>query len=635
MVFFQVMLLAGYAYAHATTRLLAPRGQMILHLLALVAALAMLPIIPAERWMPDDADQPTLRILGLLTATVGAPYFVLASTGPLLSAWFSRVWPGRSPYRLYALSNAASLLALLSYPFIFEPNLTRPAQARLWSILMGVFAVLCAAVAVLVAKAPRHESQSDAADDAPHPWLLWLVLPAIASALLLAMTNKICQEVAVVPLLWVVPLTLYLLSFIIAFDSPRWYRRDVWYPMLGASLIAVCFLLYVEAAAIGVMLQLCVYCLALFVCCMVCHGELYRRRPGIGGLTAFYLMIAAGGAAGGIFVALLAPHLFNGYFELHLSLFATAAIAAAMLLGDDRVRRGLGWSFAALALGVGVSLTISATRVLKDARVLARSRNFYGVLAVYEVSADNTRMHHRIMQHGGVAHGLQFYLPSRRDLPTAYYAPDSGVGITLRAMMQRSAAPLNVGIVGLGAGTVAVYSRELDRYRFYEINPDVLRLAEKDFSFLHDARGRVETVLGDARLSLARETDLLPYDLLILDAFSGDSIPVHLLTRECFELYLKRLRPGGVIAVHISNQHLDFAPVLLRVTEHFGLHAAQIISRAQPEAGEYLARWMILSADPALVQSPPISTAASPVSDLKPSVRLWTDDDTNLFQIME
>jgi hypothetical protein len=368
---------------------------------------------------------------------------------------------------------------------------------------------------------------------------------------------------------------------------------------------------------------------------MVCHGELYRLRPEGRGLTAFYLMISGGGAVGGIFVALVAPHLFIGYFELHIALFATALMACLIVYWDLRVNRALVATAAGVTVILGAVLILNATRVLKDARVLARSRNFYGVLTVYEVAADDLRMHHRIMHHGGVAHGLQFFTPSRRNLPTTYYAPDSGVGITLRTMMERTAEPLQIGAVGLGAGTVAAYARENDRFQFYEINPEVLRLAKSEFTFLRDSRGRVDTVLGDARLSLAREKNEPAFDLLILDAFSGDSIPVHLLTRECFELYLNRLKPGGVVAVHISNEHLDFGPVLARLADHFKLHSAQIISREQPGAGEYLARWMILSRDAAFIDSPPIRSASSPLVDLKSSVRLWTDDDTNLFQIME
>jgi hypothetical protein len=636
MLFFQVMLLVGYAYAHGSVRYLrSPRAQMLVHLVLLVAAVAMLPIIPGSRWIPTSPVNPTGRIIAMLLACVGAPYVVLAATGPLLQAWYTRVAPEGSPYRLYALSNVASMLALISYPVIVEPSLSRPVQARMWGYLLAAFALMCGGIAILQSRS-RDRSVSGQSPDAiatqqTRHWVLWLLLPACASVLLLAVTNKICQDVAVIPLLWVLPLAIYLLSFIICFDSPRWYARGVFIPFMWLALGAVCWAMFQTDEKLGILPQIAIYLAALFACCMVCHGELYRLRPDASRLTSFYLMIALGGATGGVLVALVAPRVFKGYFELHLGLFATATLALLILRPSLRGRRkSLLAAMVVALLGVTLALLINATSVLQDATVLARSRNFYGVLTVYDVNRDNPLLRHIILQHGGVTHGLQFVEPQLHHMPTAYFGPESGVGVMFRNVPRP--APLRVGVIGLGIGTVAAYAQPGDIFRFYEINPDVQPMAMAYFDFLKQSPAKVEIVDGDARLSMQQEPQQ-DYDVFILDAFSGDAIPVHLLTRECFELYLHHLRQGGIIAIHISNQHLNLAPVVQKLAEHFGL-ASVFIVNSTPAPGQYVSRWMILSNDAAWIQSPAIQQRATPLPADQSGVRLWTDDDTNLFQIL-
>src|SRR6266567_2643855 len=362
MLFFQVLLLGGYAYAHFASRWLKPRPQVVVHLVLVVAALALLPITPDGSWKPRGGQNPTLQILELLTASLGLPYFILASTGPMLQQWFSLTHAGASPYRLYALSNAGSLLALVSYPFYFETHFTRRTQAALWAWGLAVYAIACASCGLKFWKAARAEGRGRRseiggrrADLRPQPStldrFLWLLLPGCASVLLLSTTNKLCQDVAVIPFLWVLPLALYLLSFIICFDSPRWYARCPFTLALIAAIVAMCWTLFKGTSA-SLYQQLAVYNCGLFVCCMVCHGELYRLRPDPQYLTGFYLMIAGGGALGGAFVAVIAPMIFTDYYELHWGLLLCAATLTFVCAQDEKPISPNQWRWLACALSL-------------------------------------------------------------------------------------------------------------------------------------------------------------------------------------------------------------------------------------------------------------------------------------------
>jgi len=653
MLFFQVLLLGGYAYAHFTSRWLKPRTQAILHLVLLGAALALLPITPAETWKPSGTENPTLRILALLTVCLGLPYFVLSSTGPLVQQWVAQSAPSRSPYRLYALSNIGSLLALLSFPFFFETHFTRHTQAQLWGWgLVGY--VLCCAFCVLkmwrVAQARHsdtplaHPSTSPITSPAqpsnPPPLrystaLLWLLLPACASVDLLATTNKICQDIAVIPFLWVVPLALYLLSFIICFDSPRWYVRLPWSLAFVVTTLWITWLLPMTSK-VSMAVLLGVYCVGLFLCCMVCHGELYRLRPDPRRLTSFYLMIAAGGALGGLFVAVVAPLIFNDYSEMPCGLFLCALLfilasgrSAENLAPLPRWRRLAGpWLWAGLLL-LGLGLWFQSHQF--PATLVSRSRNFYGVLRVAESGRDDPKSHHFALFHGHTWHGLQFVSPSAATLPTLYYNPWSGAGVAYASLPRNER---RIGVVGLGVGTLAAYSRTNDYFRFYEINPEVQRLALTYFSYLAHCHGKVEVALGDARLTLAKEPPQ-GFDLLALDAFSGDAIPVHLLTREAFALYDRHLKTNGVIAVHISNDYLDLEPVLVNVARELHYHLAVIESHPPPAQWYFKPTiWVLLARRQDVLDSPLIQRAARPPEPNCSRVSLWTDDFASLFQVV-
>src|ERR1035437_8692615 len=408
MLFFQVLLLGGYAYAHFTSRWLKPRKQAVVHLVLLAAALALLPITPNDAWKPHGAGNPTLQILTLLAVSLGLPYFVLSSTGPLIQQWFSRAKPGVSPYRLYALSNLGSLLALVSYPFFFETHFTRKFQAGLWAWGLVAYVICCGFCAVRLWKSEgrrknaecRMQNAEDASTEhAPCTTqhapinslrstlnhLLWLLLPACASVLLLATTNKLCQDVAVIPFLWVAPLALYLLSFIICFDNPRWYARLPFMLALMAAWGGICWALF-KGPTVSIQLQLSIYSAGLFICCMVCHGELYRLRPDPRRLAGFYLMIAAGGALGGFFVAVIAPLVFTDYFELQWGLLLCGLLLLLVCARDrnpgsfKRWRLPAGVCLLAGLVALGIALWRQAHH--SGGLTVYRSRNFYGVLKV-------------------------------------------------------------------------------------------------------------------------------------------------------------------------------------------------------------------------------------------------------------
>ena len=658
MLFFQLLLLGGYAYAYLISRWLKPHAQAIVHLVLLASALALLPVIPSDAWKPTGGENPVPRILALLLVTVGLPYFVLSTTGPLMQQWFSRANPGRSPYRLFALSNAGSLLALVSYPFFFETHFTRKAQASFWGWGLLAFVVCCGACAVRLwrshpqspqSKVQSRESESGPTEDAPlsspvpainsQPstlnYLLWLLLPACASTLLLATTNKMCQDVAVIPFLWVAPLAIYLVSFIISFDSPRWYRRLPFTLALILLLGAVCWVLP-QQSDVPLFLVLAIYSGALFVCCMVCHGELYRLRPEPERLTSFYLLVAAGGALGGLFVAVIAPLVFKTYAELPWGLFCCGLLllitwARDPVAGNSARSRWLACS--ALGIGVmilGAGLLIQSHRFAQK-RVLM-SRNFYGVLSLSEGLKADPNMHFLALHHGQTLHGLQFFHPVGATWPTAYFTADSGVGLAVVALPK---SPRRFGIIGLGVGTLAAYVRTNDYIHFYDINPEVLRLAQSRFTYLSHCPGKVECTLGDARLSLEREP-AQQFNLLVLDAFSGDSIPVHLLTLEAFKIYERHLETNGVIAVHVSNKSLDLLPVVANVARERHYHMAVIDSNTSPNHPFWMltATWVLLSRNQALLDSPAIRQAARPPDARIEPVRLWTDDFTSLYQIL-
>lgn len=643
MVFFQTVLFAGYAYAHLIASRLSPRAQVVIHAVLLVVAVATLPITPSERWKPTSSASPVPQILLLLAGTVGLPYFVLSSTGPLLQEWFRRSFPQRSPYRLYALSNAGSLAALISYPFVVEPALDILWQAKFWSVGFGLFALLCGISAAGVLRAsPASVAARSHANPAAAPSMgrraVWLGLAALGSLMLVAGTNHLCQDIAVFPFLWVGPLSLYLLSFIIAFDHPRWYSRRV--VGLGA-MIAVVLVgnelgLKDLASGQGVTMdfyqELVIYFSALLLVFLLAHGELALLRPDPAYLTSYYLIIAAGGAIGGMFVSLVAPLIFATFLEWRIGVIAAFLLATLIALIPARSERHvlLAWRTGIVVLCIAGLITFQPYQSPDDKRLYA-SRNFYGVLTVWDTHAENPAenisIRFRELRNGVICHGVQHEDSSLKKFPTSYYSPNSGAGLALKYLSDRG--QMRVGAVGLGAGTLATYLKPGDTIRFYEINPDVVDVAKKYFTFLGDCQGKYEIALGDARLSLEREASQ-QFDLIALDAFSGDAIPVHLLTKEAIEIYLRHLKPRGIIAVHISNRFLDLERIVYGLAQHYKLGTSMVYAPTEFEKLIYSNTWILLSRDEDFLEAMP----RDPASIATTTFPLWTDHSNNLFQLL-
>ena len=643
LVFFQCMLLAGYLYADWTTRRLSAKRQASVHLGLIVIALVLLPIIPDVGWKPGGEEEPGLRILLLLTATIGLPYFLISTTSPLVQSWFSRSHAGVSPYRLFALSNLASMLALLGYPFLIEPWITTRHQALGWSFGFVLFAALIGVLAWQRIRAedagPALNTMANQSDELARDThlpsvrdkLTWIALSGLAAVFLLAITNHLTENISSIPLMWVVPLSLYLLTFILCFDSkdswPGWYRRKWYLPLLAVLLVAMSWTLADKDFEYRLYWQVGVFSAGLFVACMFCHGELVALKPPSRHLTTFYLMISIGGALGALLVGVIAPLTLPAYYELELCIIALAALATFLM-----------WRKVHLSVViVGVAITLftalagwyAASEFGKN--VIVMTRNFYGTLRVRETPEPTMEYRRRTLIHGAISHGDQYmWSPINRD-PTTYYKEKSGIGrILLLLKSLRPDQPRHVGIVGLGAGTIAAYGATGDVLRFYEINPQVITIARRDFTYLKDSDAKIEIALGDARLNLEREP-ARGFDVLAIDAFSSDAIPMHLITREAVEIYEKHLNATGVIAFHVSNRYLDLKPVVNAIAESRGLAATWI--RETYNDGGTRSDWILLAKDKTLLGKPEILEGSRAIPPT-PNRRVWTDDFNNLLQAL-
>ncbi len=784
MLFFQLALLAGYGWAHWLNGQPLHR-QVALHVGLLVISLALLPIIPSAHWKPGPGDDPLLGILGLLTATVGLPYFLLSATSPLLQTWYSRANGGAVPWRFFALSNAGSIAGLLTYPILVEPNLTNRNQAWMWSGAFAVFVACLIGVALRSRSAPETARTAEPAVDLPAvtPTLadkaLWIGLASCASALLLAVTNHLTQNVAAIPFLWVLPLSLYLLSFILCFDSDRWYRRWFFAAAAAMSLPLMAYQISGSGNLTNLKVAVGLFSVELFILFMVCHGELARRRPAPRYLTSFYLMVSIGGAIGGLLVGFVFPYVLRALIDLPIVLsltgflmtwllwkdrgatagetareenflneprdriammiligatiaFVGVRLATAKLAGAEPLLRepldvptliALAGAFVAwilwrsrsdvdeagskrdlivvlilagasavftlarfamakysgapalaegdrdlagmlgplgliimflawrsrdskaldgnlivrivsvvLAFGMSGYMARDAWDSVGSARVLMR--NFYGALVVYDQETSGDLGPVRILRHGTIDHGEQFLWPQNLRHATTYYAEKSGIGIALRSL--RREGNINVGSIGLGAGTTAVYARPGDHYFFYDINPNVPKIATTQFTYLLHCFGTKQVILGDARLSLENELKQgisHGFDLLSVDAFSGDAIPVHLLTREAYNIYWQHLRPDGVLAVHVSNLYLSLAPGVALAAKAHGKQARVISYDGDDDREETASEWVLVTSRKGFFDREEFDEIAKPI-DPVPGLREWTDDYSNLYKIL-
>lgn len=636
MLFFQTLLTGGYAYAYWLVKR-PKQGWIHLTLLGMtVAILAALGLVwPSPITLPADAHPavskfPVFEVFLILTVSVGLPYFVLAANGPLMQAWYSRIFPERSYARLYALSNVGSLLGLLAYPVLVEPSFTVLQQGWAWTVGFVFFAVVAGVLSYRARSGVVIVVDVSTPKPVPALRLLWIILSGTASLFLLSVTNQVSQEVAVIPFLWILPLAVYLLSFVLAFSDSRWYERRMYALLFSLASIAMLWTL-ANAGSLNVIAQIAIYNLLLFLGCMICHGELYRLRPHADHLTNFYLMVSLGGAAGGIFVNLIAPFIFTGYWEFYLAWLITMIFLVVLLLPRFSAEVNLQTRTMGLSFLIGVLLLSLGLNRFEKAQFV--ERNFYGVIRVRNLDRDSISM-----IHGMTVHGVQYL--DDRTRPTSYFVQDSGVGLLLLNHPRRG-QNLRVGVLGLGIGTLATYAQDGDLYRFYEINPVVVQLAEGQggyFSFLKDSKADVVTVTGDARISLDQELAAgqpQNFDVLILDTFSSDAIPVHLVTKEAFALYLKHLAADGVIAAHISNRHLNLRPVFWQVAQEFGLAIVQVNRSASTSDNGFLSEWILLARDPELLEIPAIQSRAISFDGFTTDIKLWTDDYSNLFQILK
>jgi hypothetical protein len=544
---------------------------------------------------------------------------------------------------LFALSNAASFLALISFPVVVEPYLSSRVQGLAWSAAYGIFVVMCAAVAIRASKLGRVNMPA-ADDEAPSEppsrrrQLLWIALPACASALLLAVTNHMTQNVAPFPFVWVLTLSLYLISFILCFESERFYLRGLFLPLLAIVLPLMAAGIYLtlthennkwtwsQDGNLNIKLAYPLFSAGLFICCMVCHGELARLKPHPRYLTKFYLTLALGGAIGGLSVAVVAPRVFNSYLELPIALVLCAALATISVW---RHLRRLTLRTAAVTFTIALASYLTSNEIADRHRFVASARNFYGLLRIMDLPEAGETSAMRKLFNGTIIHGLQVSDPQSHRLPTSYYGLTSGVGRVISMTPPRP--HLRVGVIGLGAGVLASYCRPGDVYRFYEINPLDVEIANRYFTFLKDCPGDCKITLGDARLVLERQPPQ-EFDVLAVDAFTSDAIPIHLLTRQAFEVFFRHLKPDGILAVHVSNRYLDLVPVVARNSEELNRFAFEI----DDAAGDFLSSsdWMLVAPNTAIFsklafQGVPIIRRGAPKR-----LRTWTDDFSNLYQIL-
>jgi len=644
LMFFQVTLLLGYAYSHFVALRLGARAQGILHAALVLIAVVSLPILPNPALRPTTEENPALRLFIVLALTVGPSYLLLSTTGPLLQHWFARRFPTRSPYPLYALSNVGSLLALLGYPPVIERFFGLHAQAWGFSVGYVVFALAVASLALVGARAAGRGTDlaHDALEAMPREslgllrMLLWILLPAVASALLLAVTNNLTEDVAGLPLLWVLPLAVYLVTFILCFSSERMYEPNLY----TVTLVLACFAGWYALRELAITVQVPLYLLVLFLVCMSLHGETARMRPSPRHLTLFYFLVSVGGALGGIFGALVAPVIFKGYWEYHTAIFLAPLLVLISRLYEERHQRPT-MVLAAAAVGGIALIGVFGFYLQQDAQklyinALELRRNFYGIVRVYDTKGQPAR---HDMQHGRILHGFQYQDEPLRSAHTGYYGPFTAVGLSLDNNPLRKARPLKVGVIGLGAGMLGSYVHKGDDWTFYEINPLVTEVAESQFSYMKDARARggtVRVIHGDARNVLEEQLKnggSQQYDVLVLDAFTSDAIPVHLLTRESVQDYWQHLRPEGILIVHISNAFVDLSPVVRGFAADSG-HEAHWTTGSGAETGGLQSYWVAVTNNRAFLDSPDVAKNVAPWPEGAREPVLWTDDYSNLYSLL-
>jgi hypothetical protein len=632
LVFFQITLLLGYMYAHWLARSGTGGWRGLMHIALLAAAVALLLFQkPLTADLSRGAANPVSTIFATLALTIGLPFLLLGSTSPLLQIWLQRRAGGSVPYGLFALSNVGSLLALAAYPTLVEPFLTLRLQKTLWTFGFIVFAVLGVILTGQAQAVPRdsftpeHEAEAGLMSTARAKWL-WFLLPMVAAMQLTAVTSHVTLNIAAIPLLWMLPLGTYLLTFIIAFEFSAFYKRGVVVRLLVLMLASLGYTLSKTDVSLPIGVAIAFFLVETFVACLFCHAEAYALRPrNARETTFFYLLVAGGGAAGTFLIAIASPLLFAANYDLAITFFLTAVLALTVTWSEGWPQRLLWSTSSVLLLALLVML-----HIVNGRETMLQARNFYGTLRVKQ-SVSTQAVPLRTLLNGTIQHGTQLFAPGLSKTPTTYYAKDSGIGLALEHCCD--GRPRNIGVVGLGAGTLAAYGRAGDRIRFYEINPLVRPVAQNLFTYLRDSPAQISFADGDARTSLTREAPQ-GFDVLAVDAFSGDAIPLHLLTTEAIALYRRHLAPNGIIAFHVSNQYLDLAPEIDLLASSAGMTARLVDSSSDDARGSFRATWVLVTDDESLFDRPGLDLAAEPI-DPSRGLRAWTDDYSSLLPIFQ
>lgn len=664
LLFFQAFLLLGYLYAHGLSQLKNLRVQVAIHSVTLLSSLLFMPI-GIKQLTIIEQTAPLFEILQLLVFSIGAPYFLLSSTGPLVQKWLSTVNQHNKdfkPYKLYSLSNIGSLLALLTYPFIVEPLMNLPAQLTIWSVgyfaLVALFVVFCIQLYKRVTLHVQHIQTDDVGlsntvntqvntdnsvkQSIKFDWLLWLALSAIGVVLLVSITSAMTQNIPPVPFLWILPLSLYLVTFIVSFHSAKWYVRWYWYVLFILSSFAGLLMFFI-GSQFDILSQVLIYSGILLSSCMICHGELVKLKPSSDRLTLFYLNMSLGGFLGSAFVAFVAKNLFSQFLEFPIALvsvFVLLACCTYLLKNSSINSKGSTVTTekysGAIVVSCGVFAIllvmafISLNQKFKE-NTLELSRNFYGILSVKDVDVNGV-VERRLID-GTTSHGTQSQEQSLANIPMSYYRKDTGVALALQHLFLTKS--MNVGLIGLGAGTLASYGRRGDSYTFYELNPNVERMARQYFTYIDDSNAYVDVVLGDGRVTLQNDVDNgieNNFDVLVVDAFSGDSVPAHLLTTQAFDLYFKHLKDNGILAIHVSNSHLDLTALVKGLAHELGYSALYFKTKATKQEVTQT-EWVIVTNNQAFIRNSKVKRLQTQWPN--ENMLIWTDNYSNLLSVLK
>jgi hypothetical protein len=651
MLFFQSFLLVGYLYAFILTKILRVKYQIIFHLVCLLLSLFLLPNSIADIQNTQISGTPTWSVLKVLFFSLGFPYLILSANTPLLQHWFTSETNGANPYRLYAISNIGSFLALVSYPILIEPFIPLDWQIKIWSGIYWLFVLMVGWIFFVVTKQNTKDKlfiteQLTVPRVGSFRLILWFMLSALGVILLVSTTNALTQNVPPVPFLWLAPLAIYLFTYVLAFSNIAIYVRYIWQPLF-MLLSFVGLLIYFIGGQFDIITQFLIYLLILLCGCMICHGELNFLKPQQGNTTLFYLVLSAGGVCGSFLVSFVAKSLFNEFLEFPLAIFSILILTTVSLwrnkkneLEEANLSMNGMFSFSQISKLASLSSVVSLVWLLAFTNLknqyqqydIAKARNFYGILTVKDITTG--KVNERRLIDGTTSHGSQSLSLFKSYLPLSYYRPGTGVQMVIEQLSSDS--KLQVGIIGLGVGALAAYGNSGDYYTFYELNPLVSDFAKSYFSYLGNTKANVDIKLGDARVTLQNELDLgriNSFDLLVIDAFSGDLIPTHLMTYEAFLLYKQHISTQGVMALHISNRHLSLLPVIMHHSKSLNM---QVMLFETPGAGnEHDAQWVVLTNNSRLIQSAKLISRQTLIAEDQFQHVLWTDDYSSLLPILK